>query len=119
LLFGVDPATLRYADLDRALALGRLASGEAMARTFAEWRRSSSTCRGALVWFLRDLWPGAGWGVIDANGLPKAAYYALKRVMQPLCLLAVDEGLNGLCLHAINETSRPIAAELTLSLYRQ
>jgi beta-mannosidase len=119
LLFGVDPAQLRYADLDRALALGRLASGEAMARAFAEWRRSSSTCRGGLVWFLRDLWPGAGWGVIDANGLPKAAYYALKRVMQPVALLAVDEGLNGLALHAVNETARPLTAELTLSLYRQ
>jgi beta-mannosidase len=119
LLFGVDPVALRYADPDRALSLGRLASGEAMARTFAEWRRSSSTCRGALVWFLRDLWPGAGWGLIDAHGLPKAAYFAVKRVMQPICLLAVDEGLNGLALHALNEGERPVEADLTCTLYRQ
>ena len=39
--------------------------------------------------------------------------------MQPISLLAIDEGLNGLALHAINETSASISAELTLTLYRQ
>ena len=78
-LFDLDPMRLRYADHERYLALSRVASGEVMAAAFSEWRRERSSCRGALVWFLRDLWPGAGWGLIDAQGLPKAAYYYLKR----------------------------------------
>ena len=39
-----------------------------MAQTIREWRRHGSACHGALVWFWRDLWAGAGWGIIDANG---------------------------------------------------
>ncbi len=63
--------------------LGRVATGEAMLRTFAEWRRPGSSCRGGLVWFARDLRPGAGWGVVDSTGRPKAAYWYLKRALCP------------------------------------
>ncbi|MGC4093538.1 MAG: hypothetical protein QM756_37700 [Polyangiaceae bacterium] len=118
LLFGVDPSALRYANSERALALGRIASGEVIARTLSEWRRGSSTCRGALVWFLKDLWLGAGWGLLDANGTPKAAYYFAKRAMQAVAVFISDEGLNGLGLHLLNETSQELEAELCLSLWR-
>ena len=98
-------AELRARDPERYLALGRVATGEAMLRTFAEWRRPGSTCRGGLVWFARDLWPGAGWGVIDSAGRPKAAYWYLRRALAPVALLTADEGLNGLWLHAVNDTA--------------
>ena len=117
-LFGVDPMRLRYADMERYLALSRLASGEAMAAALAEWRRHGSSCAGAIVWFLRDLWPGAGWGVIDSHGRPKAAWYYLRRAMAPVALFATDEGVNGLALHAVNDGPRPIDAEIELTLYR-
>ena len=118
LLFGVEPTKLRYADIDRYLALARVTTGEVMARTFAEWRRKASTCNGALVWFYRDLWAGAGWGVVDSSGWPKAAYYYLKRTLAPVCVLASDEGLNGLFAHAVNDTAHDIDAELEATLYR-
>ncbi|MEO8904975.1 MAG: glycoside hydrolase family 2 protein [Polyangiaceae bacterium] len=118
LLFGVDPIALRYEDPERALALGRVTTGEVMARTISEWRREASNCRGALIWFLRDLWPGAGWGVIDAQGLPKAAYYFVKRAMQQQALFFSDEGLNGLIMHVINDAPAPLAARLELHLIR-
>jgi len=117
-LFGGDSVSVRERDAERYLALGRMATGEAMHRAFAEWRRPTSSCRGALVWFARDQWPGAGWGVIDAAGQPKAAYWHLKRVWAPVVLLSADEGLNGLWLHAVNETARPVAADLRIALYR-
>ena len=87
-----------------------------MLRTFAEWRRPGSTCRGGLVWFARDLWPGAGWGIIDSTGRPKAAYWYLKRALAPVALLSADEGLNGLWLHAVNDTAEPIEADLRIAL---
>ena len=88
-----------------------------MLRTFAEWRRPGSTCRGGLVWFARDLSPGAGWGIIDASGRPKSVYWYLKRAWLPVTLVATDEGLNGLWLHALNDTPTPVDAELRVALY--
>ena len=117
-LFGVNPLELRYGDHDRYIALSRVVSGEVMASTFAEWRRQRSTCRGALVWFWRDLWCGAGWGVVDSLGTPKAAYHYLRRVCQPIAISISDEGNNGLTLHVTNEPATPLAATLELKLYR-
>jgi len=117
-LFGVNPLELRYGDHDRYIALSRVVSGEVMASTFAEWRRQRSTCRGALVWFWRDLWCGAGWGVVDSLGTPKAAYHHLRRVCQPIAISISDEGNNGLYVHVTNEPATPLAATLELKLYR-
>ena len=117
-LFGVDPVALRGVDHERYLALGRAATGEAMARCFAEWRRADSPTRGALIWFLRDLWPGAGWGVVDANGDPKPCWYALKRVLAPVSLAITDEGINGLALHVCNDPAMPLDARIEIDLYR-
>jgi beta-mannosidase len=117
-LFGVDAVALRSLDHDRYLALGRAATGEAMARCFAEWRRADSPTRGALIWFLRDLWPGAGWGVVDANGDPKPCWYALKRALAPVALAITDEGVNGLALHVCNDPDTPLDARVEIDLYR-
>lgn len=117
-LFGVEPRDVRYADPDRYLALGRAAVGEVIEATFSEFRREGSSCRGALVFYLKDFWDGAGWGVIDARGTPKSAYYHLKRVLQPLSLLATDEGLNGIVLHATNDRPEAIDGRLEVILYR-
>ena len=118
-LFGVDPATLRESDPARYRALGRVAVGEVMLRTFAEWRRPGSSCRGGLVWYARDFSPGAGWGIIDSSGRAKSGYWYFKRALARIALLAIDEGLNGLRLHAINETVGPLDAELVVALYRE
>jgi beta-mannosidase len=117
-LFRVDPVALRSVDHERYLALGRAATGEAMARCFAEWRRADSPTRGALIWFLRDLWPGAGWGVVDANGNPKACWHALKRALAPISLAITDEGVNGLVLHICNDPATPLDGRLEIDLYR-
>jgi beta-mannosidase len=117
-LFGVDPVALRSVDHERYLALGRAATGEAMARCFAEWRPADSPTRGALIWFLRDLWPGAGWGVVDANGDPKPCWYALKRALAPISITVTDEGVNGLALHVCNDPATPLEGRLEIDLYR-
>ena len=117
-LYGLDPMQLRYADHERYLKLSRVVTGEVMASSYSEWRQSRSRCNGALVWFLRDLWEGAGWGVIDALGEPKAAWHALKRVLQPRMLAISDEGNNGLALHVVNDAPADLDATLGLTLYR-
>ncbi|MDB4979947.1 MAG: beta-mannosidase, partial [Myxococcales bacterium] len=117
-LFGLDPVTLRYTDHDRYLELGRVVTGEVMAQVFGEWRRGRSTCKGGLVWFLRDLWRGAGWGVVDAAGAPKAAWHYLRRALQPVSAHVSDEGGNGLAIHVTNDGPATLVAELDVSLFR-
>jgi beta-mannosidase len=119
LVFRIDPGTLRRADPERYLAMSRVASAEVMASAFAEWRRQRSSCRGALVWFWRDLWSSAGWGVIDAQGRPKAAYRYLARALQPVAIFTSDEGGNGLTLHVANERAAALKARIGLTLYRR
>ena len=117
-LYGVDPVQLRYADPARYLDLGRAVSGEVMEATYAEWRRGASNCMGALVFTLQDLAMGAGWGVIDATGRPKPAFYALKRAFRPLAVNLTDEGTNGLAVHLLNETDCTHDLVLTLACLR-
>lgn len=115
-LFKIDPIALRSEDVERYYALSRVVSGEVMKYAFAEWRSTNSQCSGALIWFYKDLWPGAGWGIIDSENNPKAAYYYLRRAWAPVALLVTDEGLNGLNLHAINETDKPVNVKIELHL---
>ena len=117
-IYGLDPVALRYSDHDRYLELGRATTGHVMAAAFAEWRRGRSNTRGALVWFLRDLWPGAGWGLIDARGRPKAAYYMLRRALQPVGLFLGDEGGNGVFADVVNDRAQSLDATLEIVLYR-
>ncbi|MFL6692036.1 MAG: glycoside hydrolase family 2 protein, partial [Ramlibacter sp.] len=117
-LFGVDPARLRHADHDRYLALGRAATAEAMRAAFSEWRRPGSPCNGALLLSLRDLWAGAGWGVLDDAGQPKSAWHALRSVLQPLAVLVTDEGGDGLVAHAINDTAQAQHLRLAFTAWR-
>lgn len=118
LLYGVEPASLRYGDPDRYLDLGRAVTGEVMSETFSEWRRPASSCQGALVWTLSDLAIGAGWGLIDAAGRPKPAWYALKRAFQPVHVCVSDEGTNGLAIHVINERAEEKPVKLSIACLR-
>jgi beta-mannosidase len=89
-----------------------------MERTLLEWRRKRSQCGGALIWFLRDLWPGAGWGLIDASGRPKSAWYGVRRACAPVAVAMSDEGVNGAAVHVINDSPAPLAGTLELTLWR-
>jgi beta-mannosidase len=117
-LYGVDPTALRVSDHERYLTLSRAATGEVMAAAFSEWRRMRSPTRGALIWFLRDLWPGAGWGVIDAHGMPKPCFHPLRRALAPTTIAFSDEGVNGLAIQVFNDGATALAARIELTLYR-
>jgi beta-mannosidase len=103
LLHGVDPIALRSTDPGEYLRRSRDVTGEVMARTFAEWRRPGSSCNGAIVLMLRDLWPGAGWGLIDAEGRPKQALRSLRPILRESAAFLTDEGMNGLWLHIVDD----------------
>jgi beta-mannosidase len=118
LIYGMAAASLCASDESRYLELSREVPGEVMRRTIGEWRRKGSVTRGALVWFLRDLWPGAGWGIVDASGRPKAAWYHLRRACAPVAVHISDEGGNGLALHVVNDAADTLHATLELAMWR-
>lgn len=116
--FGVDPVQMRSFDMTRYVQLSRVVSGEMMTQVYAEWRSGHTRNRGALVWFFKDLWPGAGWGIVDSLGLPKAAYYYLRRSWQTRQITITDEGLDGLDLHVTNESAEPLEGFVELLLLK-
>ncbi|HDR9227750.1 TPA: glycoside hydrolase family 2 protein [Burkholderia vietnamiensis] len=117
-LYDVAPERLRREDPARYFELSRAVIADVMRETFSEWRRSGSRCAGALVWQFQDVMPGAGWGLLDAAHLPKSGWYALRQVLQPVQIVVVDEGLNGLDVHVINERAAPLTASVELVALR-
>lgn len=115
---GEDPFALRQRDVDRYLELGRVTSAVVMTSAFQEWRRPSSSCAGALTWFLRDLWRGAGWGLIDSDGRAKAAFGALADTWSPVAIGLIDEGVNGVDVWVHNDRPEPFAGVIELCLVR-
>lgn len=96
----------------------RRVTGEVMADVFGEWRRPGSGCGGGIVLWLRDVEPGAGWGLLDHTGRPKPAALTLAPVLQPTAVWVVDEGLNGLDVHVAHDGPSPLAATLEVELLR-
>ncbi len=90
-------------DPERWFELSNAIPGEVMAATFRSWR-VGKVCAGGLVLSLNDVWPSTGWGLLDSTGAAKASLQRVAHVLQPLALLLVDRGLNGLDAHLINDT---------------
>jgi beta-mannosidase len=117
-LYGVEARQLRATDPERYLSWSRAVVVDVMEATLTELRRAGSPCGGALVWWLKDLWQGAGFGVLDADGAPKSAYYALKRAFAPLSLGFSDEGMNGPALQIAHDGAEALEVSLSVTLYR-
>lgn len=113
-IYGIDPVELRSVNLERYVALSKALTGELMQRVFEEWRSDTSGCGGGLVWFLRDLRPGAGWGILDHVGRPKAAYYFVKRAWAPRAIRLLDRGLDGLRIEVSNDVHERLDAQVEL-----
>lgn len=105
----------RYGDASSP-GLARQVSGEVMASVFGEWRRAASPCAGGIVLWARDLQPGSGWGLIDADGRPKVALAHLRRAWAPRAVWLVDEGLGGVDVHVANDRPEAWRAELEVLL---
>lgn len=116
-LYGIDPTELRIVQPERYLDVGRAATTEVVERTIAEWRRPPSSCKGALLLEWHDLAPGAGFGLVDSRGRRKPAYYGFKRAARPVALLVADEGMNGLDLWAVNDTSHDVNGRLRVRVF--
>ena len=117
-LYEADAVEQRWSDVPRYLALSRAVSGEVMADALGEWRRAGSRSAGALILWLQDHRPGAGWGLLDHTGAPKAAYHAVRRALAPVAAWITDEGLRGMAIHLANDRPEPFRGTLRVAAYR-
>lgn len=117
-LFGNQAAGQARQDPELDAALCRATSADLMHRIQTMWRDPASGCHGALVWLHRDPWDCAGWGVVDADGRPKSAYFGLKRAWSPVAVSIVDDGLNGLRVVIFNDRETRLEADLEIRLMR-
>jgi beta-mannosidase len=71
------------------------------------------------VWTFRDVWAGAGWGITDSDGLPKPAFWHLKRAWAKRSVHLTDEGLDGVGLHVVNDGPEPLEARAEVVMLRE
>ncbi len=116
-VFGVDPLAIRHTDPDRALDYGRAVVVHLMSTVMTEWRCRRSGCAGALVLNWQDTVPGAGWGLLDASGTPKAPWFALGRALAPVAVLLTDDHLSGVGVHVVNDRPEPVVGGLRITLF--
>jgi len=117
-LFHLDPIALRYHDLERYYAISEVVTGELMSQVFQFWRSTLSRCSGGLVWFLNDIVPGGGWGLIDSDGVPKPALEIVANTLQPVQVVLVNKGLEGFWLDALNETGESVEGTIVVQLWK-
>lgn len=81
---------IRY-DLEGFTHLTQIMQADALTWAYRSWRRDwkqagNRKVGGILVWQLNDCWPTMSWAVIDYYRVPKPAYYAIKRTLEPLVI---------------------------------
>ncbi len=118
-LFGLDPIELRRADSERASAVARATVATVFEDVLSEWRRPGSGCAGAIVFDGHDVGFGGGIGIVDGHGRPKAPWYVMRRLMQPVAVMLTDEGVNGLGIHIANDGPGTWDGELRIDLVRE
>ncbi|KAF2680847.1 glycoside hydrolase family 2 protein [Lentithecium fluviatile CBS 122367] len=78
-------------DLAAFTHLTQVMQADALSWAYKSWRRDwgkrgNRKCGGVLVWQLNDCWPTMSWAVVDYYGIPKPAYYAIKRALEPVAV---------------------------------
>ena len=56
------------------------------------------------------------WGIVGADGTPKAPYWYLKCAWAPIAVRLTDEGLDGLAIHVINERGGEFAGRVEVRM---
>lgn len=67
--------------------LGQLMQAEVLRYAFGHYRRRLWDCSGSLMWMWDDAWPETGWTPVDYYGRPKALFFVLRRLFQPVSLV--------------------------------
>ncbi|NJC72673.1 glycoside hydrolase family 2 protein [Planosporangium thailandense] len=96
----------------------QLIQAEGLRFGIERFRERKPHCSGALLWQLNDCWPGFTWSIVDFDGRPKPAYYAVRRAFSPV--LATVKPMRGGAfeLWLINDSGSRVDDVITLQVMR-
>lgn len=104
------------ADADDWHYLTQLNQAHAVRFGVEHFRSHRGTCMGTIWWQLNDCWPVTSWAVIDGDGVPKPAWYALRDAYADR-LLTLQSRAAGTALIAVNDSAKPWRCEVTVGRY--
>lgn len=90
--------------LEQYIDSSQTVQAEAILFAVEHFRRRQPRTAGTLVWQLNDCWPGMTWSLLDVDGTPKAAYYAMARASAPLAVSIAEDGEGGVEVWLVNNT---------------
>ncbi len=88
----------------------QLNQGDALKTAVTHWRSRMFKTSGCLIWQLDDCWPVISWSLIDYGINPKAAYFYVKRVYQPI-IAPIIVRHDKVEVYVVNETGEPLDSE--------
>jgi beta-mannosidase len=93
-------------DFDTWWYATQLLQARAVRTAIEHFRSLRGHCMGTIWWQLNDCWPVTSWAVIDGDGHPKPAWYALRNAYRSQLLTIQPRG-SGLAMVAVNDGADP------------
>jgi beta-mannosidase len=81
--------------------------------TIESARRWKGYNQGLLFWMFNDCWPATGWSFVDYYGIPKAAWYAMKRGFAPV-IVVIEEAGERYRIWVCNDRRQAVDVELEI-----
>ena len=101
-------------DLDDFIRKGSMVSYDGTRAMFEAFRYNYPRATGIVQWMLNGARPGLYWQLYDYYLRPTAAYYAVRKALQPVQLIYNYKTHE---VRAVNSTLLPISAEARLTVY--
>lgn len=91
----------------------QLSQARAIGFGIAHFRALQPYCMGSIIWQLNDCWPVVSWAVVDGDGHPKPAWFALRDVYADRLLTVQPRGA-GISVVVINDAPTAWSGEVRL-----
>lgn len=110
-----DLTDLNAIPFDEVCELFRTWHVEHMIRSIEHYRRQKWTCSGNSFWMYNSAFPSMDWSIVDHYGVPKAAFFAVKRANRPL-LPVIALYQDRVVAYVVNDTRERLRGKLSLSM---
>jgi len=105
-----DPRNLR-----EYVFFSQLAQAEALKTAIEHCRRRKFKCGGALYWSFNAPWPNMCWEIVDYYGVPKMAYYFVKRSFSPVIVSPIKKD-DTVEVWIVNDTLKEVSGALIVEV---